>query len=225
MDVQMPEMDGLEATRRICQEWSHATRPWIIAMTAHAMQGDREECLGAGMNDYISKPIRVEALIQSFENYRRLRQSDFASAMETSDLMADANREKTVFQPEIVSEDVAPEIDAQTFQALKDMTGDDAEMLAEIIDSYLEDAPQRLSAIAEAVDKADASVLGSTSHSLRSLSVTIGAMPLAKLCAELEAMGRAGTTVSASTLVLQLEKEYQRVEAALQLQHSSKHYD
>jgi signal transduction histidine kinase/CheY-like chemotaxis protein/sensor domain CHASE-containing protein/HPt (histidine-containing phosphotransfer) domain-containing protein len=225
MDVQMPEMDGLEATRRICQEWSHPTRPWIIAMTAHAMQGDREECLGAGMNDYISKPIRVEALIQSFENYRRLRQSDFASAMETSDLMARVNREKTVFQPEIVSEDVAPAIDGGTFQALKDMTGDDVEMLAEIIDSYLEDAPQRLSAIAEAVDKADASMLRSTSHSLRSLSLTIGAMPLAKLCAELEAMGRAGTTVSASTLVLQVEKEYQRVEAALQLQHSSKHHD
>ena len=64
MDVQMPEMDGLEATRRICQEWS-AEHPWIIAMTANAMQGDREVCIYAGMDDYLSKPLRVEELIQA----------------------------------------------------------------------------------------------------------------------------------------------------------------
>nr|WP_052324773.1 response regulator [Hassalia byssoidea] len=215
MDVQMPEMDGLEATRHICEEWSQCDRPWIIATTAHAMQGDKEQCLSAGMNDYISKPIRVEALIQSLENYKRLRQSDFTSAIETSDV----NQEKLALRQEIVSQDVTPAIDAETFQGLKQMTGNNAEMMAEIIDSYLEDAPQRLSAIASAVEQKDAALLRSTAHSLRSLSVTIGAMPLAQLCSQLEAMGRA-ETISASTLVLQLEKEYQRVEAALQLESS-----
>lgn len=62
MDVQMPEMDGLEATRQICSRWSWVERPRIIAMTANAMQGDREECLAAGMDDYVSKPIRIEVL-------------------------------------------------------------------------------------------------------------------------------------------------------------------
>ncbi len=219
MDVQMPEMDGLEATRHICQEWLHGDRPWIIATTAHAMQGDKEQCLSAGMNDYISKPIRIEALIQSFENYKRLRESDLTSAIETSDLITSVNQDELVFQPEIVYEDVAPAIDAETFQSLKQMTDNNAEIMAEIIDTYLEDAPQRFRAIASAVEQKDAALLCSTAHSLRSLSVTIGAMPLAQLCSQLEAMGRAGTTVSASTLVLQLEKEYQRVEAALQLEH------
>jgi signal transduction histidine kinase/ActR/RegA family two-component response regulator len=65
MDVQMPEMDGLEATRRIVQRWGATERPRILAMTANAMQGDREECLAAGMDDYITKPIRVAALQQA----------------------------------------------------------------------------------------------------------------------------------------------------------------
>ncbi|MEO7761407.1 MAG: ATP-binding protein [Casimicrobiaceae bacterium] len=65
MDVQMPEMDGLEASRRITSRWAATERPRIVAMTANAMQGDREECLAAGMDDYVTKPIRVEALVQA----------------------------------------------------------------------------------------------------------------------------------------------------------------
>ncbi len=63
MDVQMPEMDGLEASRRITAQWPPGRRPRIVAMTANAMQGDREECLAAGMDDYVTKPIRVDALV------------------------------------------------------------------------------------------------------------------------------------------------------------------
>ena len=63
MDVQMPEMDGLEASRRIVARWKSEERPRIVAMTANAMQGDREECLAAGMDDYVTKPFRVDALV------------------------------------------------------------------------------------------------------------------------------------------------------------------
>ena len=63
MDVQMPEMDGLEASRRISRAGRAGERPRIVAMTANAMQGDREECLAAGMDDYVTKPIRVDALV------------------------------------------------------------------------------------------------------------------------------------------------------------------
>jgi CheY-like chemotaxis protein len=68
MDVQMPEMDGLEASRRIVQQWpDRRERPWIIALTANAMPGDRETCLAAGMDDYISKPIRTAELVAALD--------------------------------------------------------------------------------------------------------------------------------------------------------------
>jgi CheY-like chemotaxis protein len=69
MDVQMPEMDGLEASRRIVARWpSPSERPRIVAMTANAMAGDREECMAAGMDDYVTKPIRVDALVSALDN-------------------------------------------------------------------------------------------------------------------------------------------------------------
>ena len=68
MDVQTPEMDGLEASRPITTRWHKAERPRIVAMTANAMQGDREACLAAGMDDYVTKPIRVDALVEALDN-------------------------------------------------------------------------------------------------------------------------------------------------------------
>ena len=70
MDVQMPEMDGLAAARAICAKWGPKERPRIVAMTANAMQGDREACLAAGMDDYVTKPIRVEALVEALAQVR-----------------------------------------------------------------------------------------------------------------------------------------------------------
>jgi CheY-like chemotaxis protein len=70
MDVQMPEMDGLAATRAICAKWRATERPRIVAMTANAMQGDREACITAGMDDYVTKPIRVEALVEALAQVR-----------------------------------------------------------------------------------------------------------------------------------------------------------
>ncbi|MFN3679749.1 GAF domain-containing protein [Thermosynechococcus sp.] len=72
MDVQMPKMDGLETTKRICAQWPPSQRPWIIAMTANALAGDRERCFAAGMDDYISKPIKIEALAAALNRCRCL---------------------------------------------------------------------------------------------------------------------------------------------------------
>jgi CheY-like chemotaxis protein len=76
MDVQMPEMDGLEASRRICARWAPGERPRIVAMTANAMQGDREMCLAAGMDDYLTKPIRVDQLVEALQNVPARKERD-----------------------------------------------------------------------------------------------------------------------------------------------------
>ncbi|MGH9763417.1 MAG: response regulator, partial [Blastocatellia bacterium] len=77
MDVQMPEMDGLEASREICREWPKDRRPWIVAMTANAMAGDQDECLSAGMDDYVSKPVQVSDLQAAIERSLRERPPRF----------------------------------------------------------------------------------------------------------------------------------------------------
>jgi CheY-like chemotaxis protein len=70
MDVQMPEMDGLDASRRICAQWPEESRPRIIAMTANAMIEDREACFAAGMDDYVAKPVRPEELAEALDRVR-----------------------------------------------------------------------------------------------------------------------------------------------------------
>jgi CheY-like chemotaxis protein len=75
MDVQMPEMDGLQASREITRRWPAGDRPRIVAMTANAMQGDREECLDAGMDDYVVKPIRVDALVEALQGVTHRREA------------------------------------------------------------------------------------------------------------------------------------------------------
>jgi CheY-like chemotaxis protein len=85
MDVQMPEMDGLEATRFIVREWPRQQRPRIIAMTANAMKEDREICLAAGMDDYVSKPIRVETLVRALSKCRPLAEKKETRNDETAE--------------------------------------------------------------------------------------------------------------------------------------------
>ncbi|HSD57644.1 MAG TPA: PAS domain S-box protein [Methanotrichaceae archaeon] len=80
MDVQMPEMDGLEATRAIRDRWPMKMQPYIIAVTAHALDGDRERCLQAGMDDYISKPVKMEELVGALSGYPPLKEKNIAAS-------------------------------------------------------------------------------------------------------------------------------------------------
>jgi len=188
MDVQMPEMDGLTATQQICQEFSGSARPQIIAMTANAMQGDREECLAAGMDDYMSKPIHVDVLKQVLSQCQP----------------------PTMKQPT-----KQPVLDPGVMQTLQEMAGDE---LSEVINCYLQEAPELLESIHDAVKQKDTELLYHKAHSLKSSSQALGVLKLAQLCQQLEALGRAGTIGEAEQLVLQAITEYQQVKQALECQ-------
>ena len=195
MDVQMPQLDGLAATQRICQEWSPPQRPRLIALTANAMQGDREMCLSAGMNDYISKPLRLQELARALSQCQ-----PFVSHWAAVE----------VKPPSTQSEG----LDAGVFVTLRQMLGQD-QFLAEVIDIYLEDAPKLLEVMKKAVAQGKAISLQEAAHTLKSSSAVFGATSLSHFCQELEVSGSSGTWAKAAALMSQVETEYEKVQTAL----------
>jgi len=167
MDVQMPEMDGLEATRRIRAGGTPHGQPRIIAMTANAMQGDREACLGAGMNDYVAKPIRVDVLIEALR--RAIPHGPAGSSGE-------GGRE---MPPEI--------IDTSVFRELCESAG--ADFARELIDTFAEEAPGLVAELRAAHSAGDAESFRRTAHSLKSNALTFGASGLAQHARALEQAG------------------------------------
>ena len=207
MDVQMPEMDGLTATERICQEWQAGNRPQVIAMTANAMEGDRQVCLNAGMSDYLSKPIRIETL------KRVLSQCQPLSSPETSLSSSIAGTAQVA-----ASISIKTAVSARALQDISDLSGDNGPLLTEIIRSYLADALTLLQEIKTSVQIGDLFALQQTAHTLKSTSAMLGATPLSELCRELEKMAQMGTLESITSKVRQLEAEYDRVKASLQME-------
>jgi PAS domain S-box-containing protein len=206
MDVQMPEMDGLTASRRICQEWQADLRPRIIAITANAMQGDREECFAAGMDDYISKPIQPEELEAA------LRRCKF---QEDENLVKSAEPGSSTSNTSVDQEEPSPVLDLQTFQSLQKMVGGKQAALTALINCYLTESPKLIQAIADAVHRGDAKALKEYAHSLKSSSASLGATRMAQLCKTLETCGRNEDLVSKEELS-HLQTEYNLVKVALQ---------
>ncbi|MBD2663730.1 multi-sensor hybrid histidine kinase [Richelia sinica FACHB-800] len=207
MDVQMPEMDGLEATQRICQQWLESERPYIIAMTANAMRGDREACLAIGMNDYISKPVQLEELYQALSNYQHHHSS---TTTPTVSLTPQGNSTTTnieIPQPTV--------IDSLVLQSLREMLGGDEKALGEIINYYLLDAPQLIQNLTSFVQEKDYQNIWQTAHKFKSSSASLGAKNLAKICLQLEHQGHSSHLENSDQLLEQLQQEYQQVEIAL----------
>jgi signal transduction histidine kinase/DNA-binding response OmpR family regulator/HPt (histidine-containing phosphotransfer) domain-containing protein len=200
MDVQMPEMDGLEATRQLRERLPNAPL-YVIAMTANAMEGDREMCLAAGMDDYVSKPIRVESLIESLERG--------GSALQISGTSNEVNSQP---QP-LDSQDL---LDPAALENLREMAGGDPGFVNELIETFLEDAPKLLEDMAQALAKQDAAGLRLAAHSLKSNGAEFGATAFAEFCKQLEAQGKSADLFGAEALVAQTKAEFGRVKSALQ---------
>jgi PAS domain S-box-containing protein len=201
MDVQMPEMDGLEATRRI-RARSFGQDVVVIAMTANALEGDRDQCLQAGMDDYLAKPIRFEQVAEALERHAsgsgRARHVATAQAV-PSDAPADA-AEKAL-------------LDRGALAALEAMGEGFA---GDMVILFLEGSPERLRAIEQAARALDAKALTSAAHTLKGESLSIGALRLAERCRVIEYRGREGQLDGLGALLEELEATYAQSREALE---------
>jgi two-component system sensor histidine kinase/response regulator len=204
----MPEMDGLTATRELRKlEQAHGKPPVpIIAVTANAMKGDREKCMAAGMNDYLSKPFRVAQLSQMLERWSQ------PSASPDPAIAA-------VAAP--VSDERA--IDSSVFAEFREYgaAGSANDFVNILIDKYLAESTSRIAALKDAVARCDAPALKVAAHSLKGASGTVGAHRLAVICQELETLARDAAFDGVATLVAALDTEYQRVRLALYVEQGS----
>ncbi len=215
MDVQMPIMDGLQATAAIREQEKNATKSTpIVALTARAMRGDREKCLRAGMDAYISKPIDVDHLIELLESVAAGGR-DLPSAAEPHDARRVVEPACAAGRPAeegLVSSPTAAVIDfAGTMRRL----AGDRDLFHDFIGYFDEDWPQLLAALREAIAQDDAPSLQRAAHSLKSLAANFGAERCVAAAYELELAGKSGDLNAAGEWLPRLEQEVTRLDAAL----------
>jgi CheY-like chemotaxis protein/HPt (histidine-containing phosphotransfer) domain-containing protein len=212
MDVQMPEMDGLEASRLIHENWPAEQCPYIVALTANAMHGDREECLAAGMHDYLPKPIQVTALQQALERagwQAKKRTQPLEKPVEVAHPREEAEREM---------ED-APVLDPTVLSELRQLQGEgEPDIVQELAEAFQFETPALFTLLRRAVIEEQPEQLRQAAHNLKGSSSNLGACRMVALASELEALGKRGMVDGAAVLVAHLEQEYQRVCQALAAQ-------
>jgi signal transduction histidine kinase/CheY-like chemotaxis protein len=190
MDVQMPEVDGLEATRRIRCRLPRDQVPYLVAMTANARPEDREECIGAGMHDYLSKPVRITELEEVLAKVGGVR----ARALTVS---------------------AAPPVDDQVVTDMMVELGDaTGEMATELIDQYLAEGTNHLALLRDVLASGNHQVIRSLSHTWRSTSALVGATQLAALLQELESAA-VDLSPTCPARAAEVEQEYAQVRRAL----------
>jgi PAS domain S-box-containing protein len=207
MDVQMPEMDGMEATQHIRQKLPENRQPWIIAMTAHVMEGDREQCLASGMDAYVSKPINIEELAQALLRVPVTKESSPTEKF----------REERFGQEQELSKDI-PTLDNEIYEQFCMLVcADDQEIIYEFLELFVGDTAKNLLKMREAIDQGNSYELQRLAHSQKSSSAQLGAKALANISRKLETIGREGHLAGAAELLTDAEQEYERVLVTLKL--------
>lgn len=200
MDVHMPEMDGYEATREIRRrEKADGHYTPVIALTAGAMRGDKEKALDAGMVDYLSKPVKREELAASLERW-------------TSGQMDAATVPTRPPEPGAAGE-LEGSLDGEIIENLRGLG--DPGLLSELAEVFLEEVPERLDALKDAVEKGDPQTVKRIAHTLKGSSGNMGAWRMSRLCLDLEHAGDSEDLSGATGLLQLLNKEFEGVRAEL----------
>jgi signal transduction histidine kinase/HPt (histidine-containing phosphotransfer) domain-containing protein len=213
MDVQMPVLDGLEATRQIRQKQGATAAPAhfkrgisIVAMTANAMQGDRDKCIAAGMDDYIPKPVRLEmiqAVIERLAPGILNANSGAITAALTPTTPAPLVSAATVENPPV------------NFERLDEFSGGNPESLQELIGLYLSQTTEQIESIQAALDSGDLGRVSRVAHSCAGASSTCGMSMIAPVLRKLEIAANAGEGAALPGLLSEIRKEFNRIQAFL----------
>ncbi|MGB3511529.1 MAG: response regulator [Microcoleaceae cyanobacterium] len=192
MDIQMPEMDGLEATRGIIKELPSETRPKIIAMTANAMQDDKDECLQAGMDDYVSKPVKIQLIQQMLEKWGKQETNSDTDITTSTRQIIDPNAM-------IIS-----------------LAATKPELVKKMTHLYLDqEGPRRLAEIKQAIAEGNAKGLKYSAHTLKGGSASLGVVGVVEVCRQLEVKAKNQNFANIDRLVQLLEQRYEEARQEL----------
>ena len=202
MDVQMPEMDGMETTRFIIHKLKPSVKPIIIAMTAFALEGDKEKCLEAGMDDYISKPFLMEEIVERIKKWGgrfRHSQNDMNSKTATT------NGNSSMVMNET------------TLMRLKEMTsGADPNFFSQVIQMFLDQSVEIVEKIESLFPVMDLPQMASLAHKLKGSCLNLGANKLAETCRQIEVKGKDLDSSGMNQLVKRLVDELEETKVAIQ---------
>lgn len=194
MDVQMPEMDGVEATQIINHDDLLEKKPRIVAMTANALSDDRQRYLDAGMDDYISKPVNIDELVAVLNDTPQIAP------------LPEPNRDSGT------KTDMGQDVPINIVNFEKIMGPNTADLLANLLTIFLEETPTLIGQIQTAVSENNAERLRQLAHSLWGSSASVSAIPFSALSYELEVMGKASDLTAAAPVLARMETEYARIE-------------
>ena len=230
MDVQMPEMDGLEASRQIVKRYPLETRPRIVALTANAMREDQQTCYAAGMDDYLAKPIHTPALQASLvrcgqwaqareANRRAQRASAPPAGAYRADGIPPASQGRQPSQDSL--QEPHADADDSNREPILDPTlladyADMPDVILELLQAFRTDALPLLAEMREAAQTGNAALLKHAAHGIKGAAANLGGQRLAIRCARLEQMGRDGNTQGAAALVPLMQTEFDRFCLALE---------
>jgi len=208
MDCQMPELDGYEATVQLRLREGQTRHTVVVAMTAHAIEGDREKCLAAGMDDYLSKPVQMEELRAVLMGLLPAREAEAAQAAKKAKAAKAANLAN------------GPAITPENLEALRELGSDgDCDVLTDLIDTFLDNSNQIMADAAGRLSRGEGSALAMAAHSLKGSCSNFGAKPLQELSYKLETLARSKdfevSRAKASELLEGIRDELERVREAL----------
>ncbi len=208
MDCHMPEIDGYAAARqlrKIEKEGGLARIP-IIALTANAMEGDREECIAAGMDDYLSKPFTRRQLSEKIRNWVEMVPEDSGHAIEAGSELGKKPAERGSRGIDRTALGLLHSEECLSIPGF----------LSRLMKTYLADAPKRLYNLRKAFVEENPTSMAGAAHSLKSSSAYVGATVMAQLCKNIEQLGRSNSTENAEALIRELEGEYRIVREAIE---------